>query len=74
MGLIILSKGIFVIVPNHHSSRDYLAHAKPLLLSSAGFSVKNSVTSLPRSTFKRALAKEEIAGKFFYTMGDTDFL
>lgn len=39
-----------------------------------GFSTKQAPTSIPRTTFKEALTREEMAGKFFYTMGDTDFL
>ena len=38
------------------------------------FSIKKSPTSIPRTTYEKTLTKEEMAGKFFYTMGDTDFL
>ncbi len=38
-----------------------------------GFSVRTSVTSVPRTTHEGTLAKSDIAGQFFYTMGDTDF-
>jgi hypothetical protein len=41
---------------------------------SLGFSTKKAPTSIPRTTFKEALTGEEMAGRFFYTMGDTDFL
>ena len=39
-----------------------------------GFSIKKSATAIPRTTQEPTLAKEDIAGHFFYTMGDTDFL
>jgi len=39
-----------------------------------GFSVGFAGTSIPRATHELYLTKDEIAGKFFYTMGDTDFL
>ncbi|MDA8433911.1 MAG: GNAT family N-acetyltransferase, partial [Nitrospiraceae bacterium] len=40
----------------------------------AGFSVNPAGTSIPRSTIEGYMKKEEMKGKFFYTMGDTDFL
>jgi hypothetical protein len=43
-------------------------------LTTLGFSVKKSAASMPRTTQEPTLAKEDIAGHFFYTMGDTDFL
>lgn len=43
-------------------------------MRSLGFSTKKAPTSIPRTTFKEALTREEMAGRFFYTMGDTDFL
>jgi hypothetical protein len=42
--------------------------------TSLGFLVKNGVTAIPRTTQEPTLAKKDIAGNFFYTMGDTDFL
>jgi GNAT superfamily N-acetyltransferase len=39
-----------------------------------GFAVRNAETSIPRTTHEGGLTKNEIAGRFFYTMGDTDFL
>ena len=39
-----------------------------------GFSVGYAGTAIPRTTHEQTLRKEEIAGRFFYTMGDTDFL
>jgi len=39
-----------------------------------GFSVGSAGTSIPRTTHEQTLRKNEIAGRFFYTMGDTDFL
>ena len=44
------------------------------LVEREGFSVKRACTSVPRSTVQGYLKKEEMKGKFFYTMGDTDFL
>lgn len=43
-------------------------------LLSLGFSVKPSLTCIPRTTHELTLKKEDIKGNFFYTMGDTDFL
>ncbi len=43
-------------------------------LLSLGYSVKPSLTCIPRTTHALTLIKEDIKGKFFYTMGDTDFL
>ncbi len=43
-------------------------------LTTLGFSVRKSVTAVPRTTEEPTLSKEDIAGHFFYTMGDTDFL
>lgn len=43
-------------------------------LLSLGFSVKPSLTCIPRTTHELTLKKEAIKGNFFYTMGDTDFL
>ena len=43
-------------------------------LTDLGFSVEKSATALPRTTHEPTLQKEDIAGHFFYTMGDTDFL
>jgi hypothetical protein len=39
-----------------------------------GFSVGHAGTCIPRTTHEHTLRKNEIAGRFFYTMGDTDFL
>ncbi|MFI5294180.1 MAG: GNAT family N-acetyltransferase [Thermodesulfovibrionales bacterium] len=39
-----------------------------------GFSLYPAGISIPRSTIEGYLAKEEMKGRFFYTMGDTDFL
>jgi SAM-dependent methyltransferase len=38
-----------------------------------GFSVEYAGTSVPRSTHEGWLTRDQIAGNFFYTMGDTDF-
>ncbi len=38
-----------------------------------GFSAKKSATAIPRTTQEPTLSKADIAGHFFYTMGDTDF-
>jgi hypothetical protein len=43
-------------------------------LTGMGFSVRPAGTSIPRTTHERTLTKNDIAGQFFYTMGDTDFL
>jgi hypothetical protein len=37
-----------------------------------GFSTQRAITSIPRTTHEKTLTKEQIAGQFFYTMGDTD--
>ncbi len=39
-----------------------------------GYSVYPAGTSIPRSTIEGFMDKEEMKGRFFYTMGDTDFL
>ena len=44
------------------------------VLLESGFSFLPFGTTLPRSTHPLTIKKEEIAEKFFYTMGDTDFL
>jgi SAM-dependent methyltransferase len=44
------------------------------ILRDLGFSIKPSCTVIPRTTHERTLTKDEMAGSFFYTMGDTDFL
>lgn len=38
------------------------------------FNIKLTGTCIPRTTHDKTLKKNEIKGKFFYTMGDTDFL
>ena len=43
-------------------------------ITQMGFSVGFAGTSVPRTTHKQTLRKNEMAGRFFYTMGDTDFL
>lgn len=43
-------------------------------LKQLGFTVSKSETSIPRSTHPEWLKKEDVEGKFFYTMGDTDFM
>ena len=43
-------------------------------LGRLGFSVRNTAIYIPRTTHETFLKKHEIAGNFFYTMGDTDFL
>lgn len=43
-------------------------------LRKKNFSLVPSGATLPRSTHPLTIKKEEIAEKFFYTMGDTDFL
>ncbi len=39
-----------------------------------GYSIKNAPTIIPCTTFEKALRKKDVAGFFFYTMGDTDFM
>ncbi|GAB4419291.1 MAG: hypothetical protein OHK0032_15190 [Thermodesulfovibrionales bacterium] len=39
-----------------------------------GFLVNPTRTCIPRTTHEKTLTKDEMKGKFFYTMGDTDFL
>jgi hypothetical protein len=43
-------------------------------VASEGFSVYPAGISIPRTNREKWLTKAEIEGKFFYTMGDTDFL
>lgn len=43
-------------------------------LERLGFAVRNASICVPRTTHESFLRKQEIAGNFFYTMGDTDFL
>ncbi len=43
-------------------------------LASIGFSTRPAGTCIPRTTHEKTLAREEMKGIFFYTMGDTDFL
>ncbi|MEF9426870.1 MAG: hypothetical protein L0956_06760 [Candidatus Mariimomonas ferrooxydans] len=43
-------------------------------LEDIGFFLKPAGTSIPRTTYEKFLKKEQMKGKFFYTMGDTDFL
>lgn len=43
-------------------------------LKQLGFNVSKSTTCIPRTTHPAWLKKDEIKGKFFYTMGDTDFM
>ncbi|MDH5202642.1 MAG: GNAT family N-acetyltransferase [Nitrospirota bacterium] len=43
-------------------------------LTELGFSINKTVTCIPRTTHEKGLKKEDLKGKFFYTMGDTDFL
>jgi GNAT superfamily N-acetyltransferase len=45
-----------------------------LRLSQMGFSIKPTGICIPRTTHEKTLTKDEMAGIFFYTMGDTDFL
>lgn len=49
---------------------------KPIrnLLKTLGFEIVPTATTLPRSAHPLTLSKEEIREKFFYTMGDTDYL
>ncbi len=44
------------------------------LLRNHGFEIVPTATTLPRSTHPLTLSKDEISEKFFYTMGDTDYL
>jgi len=44
------------------------------LISSAGFTIQKTSTTLPRSTYPGTLSAEEVRKKFFYSMGDTDYL
>ncbi len=43
-------------------------------LEQLGFNVSKSGTCIPRTTHPEWLTKAEVEGKFFYTMGDTDFM
>jgi GNAT superfamily N-acetyltransferase len=43
-------------------------------VASGGFSIYPSGTSIPRTNREKWLTKAEIEGKFFYAMGDTDFM
>ncbi len=43
-------------------------------ISETGFNINPAGTCIPRTTHEKTLTKEDVAGKFFYTMGDTDFL
>lgn len=43
-------------------------------MEDVGFQTEISCTCIPRTTHENTLTKEEIRGKFFYTMGDTDFM
>jgi hypothetical protein len=43
-------------------------------MTQKGFSIQPAGTTIPLSTHEGWLKKEDIGGKFFYTMGDTDFL
>jgi len=44
------------------------------LMRSAGFTIEESSTTLPRSTFPGTLTADEVRAKFFYSMGDTDYM
>lgn len=43
-------------------------------ITALGFSTQAAPTVIPRTTYESALKKEEMKNRFFYTMGDTDFL
>lgn len=43
-------------------------------LTELGFFINKTVTCIPRTTHEKGLKKEDLKGKFFYAMGDTDFL
>lgn len=58
------AKNIVLWLPEYLSQR----------IGDIGFSIKPSCTCIPRTTHEKTLTKEEMKGKFFYTMGDTDFL
>jgi hypothetical protein len=44
------------------------------LLREKGFSLSDSGATLPRSAHPHTIKKDEIQAKFFFTMGDTDFI
>jgi hypothetical protein len=44
------------------------------ILAGFGFKTGPAGTAVPRTTMKGTMTRDEIAGRFFYTMGDTDFL
>jgi hypothetical protein len=52
----------------------WLPHTWSALLVENGFSISPAGTAIPRTTHDRTLTKEDMQGKFFYTMGDADFL
>jgi hypothetical protein len=39
-----------------------------------GYSTNPAGTSIPLTTHAKTFRKEQIINRFFYTMGDTDFL
>jgi hypothetical protein len=43
-------------------------------LTGMGFAIRLAGTCIPRTTYEKTLTKDDMKGKFFYTMGDTDFL
>jgi hypothetical protein len=43
-------------------------------LTVMGFAIRPAGTCIPRTTHEKTLTKDDIEGKFFYTMGDTDFM
>jgi hypothetical protein len=43
-------------------------------ITALGFSTGAAPTVIPRTTYENALKKEDMKNRFFYTMGDTDFL
>lgn len=75
-----LLKPLFKKLENYiHSigGKNIILWASPFMekaLSESGFSIKTAETAIPRTTHENTLTKDEMGGKFFYTMGDTDFL
>ncbi|MGE5238952.1 MAG: GNAT family N-acetyltransferase [Chloroflexota bacterium] len=43
-------------------------------IAECGFETRQAETAVPRTTLEGTMTRDEIAGRFFYTMGDTDFL
>jgi len=75
-----LFKPLLVKLENHiHSTgteevKLWIPPSMEKIFSDSGFSTAPSGISIPRTTHENTLTKDDIKGRFFYTMGDTDFL